>query len=190
MIQLHSKLGLSYLDFEGAKNIHVLKVLIWGFGGRWRFLTGVWHLYLDLDIVTGLWYTYDPNLGSLSQFWRCKEHPHHLSPDLGLWRTLEVPDLGFLSLSWFGYSHWSLIQPWYKFWLCILILKVQRTFMSFKSSFRALEDAGCSWLGFGILILIRIWSMVFDLPLCQILALSWFWRCKEHPCPLSPHLGL
>ena len=43
-----------YLDFEGAKNIHVLKVLIWGFGGRWRILTGVWHLDLDLDMVTGL----------------------------------------------------------------------------------------------------------------------------------------
>ena len=43
-----------YLDFEGAKNIHILEVLILGFGGRWRFLTGVWHLYLDLDMVTGL----------------------------------------------------------------------------------------------------------------------------------------
>ena len=43
-----------YLDFEGAKNIHVLKVLIWGFGGRWRLLTGVWHLDLDLDMFTGL----------------------------------------------------------------------------------------------------------------------------------------
>ena len=54
-----------YLDFEGAKNIHVLKVLIWGFGGPWRFLTGFWHLDLDLDMVTGLWYTHDPNFGSL-----------------------------------------------------------------------------------------------------------------------------
>ena len=36
-----------YLDFEGAKNIHVLKVLIWGCGGCWRFLTGVWHLDYD-----------------------------------------------------------------------------------------------------------------------------------------------
>ena len=42
------------LDFEGAKNIHVLSVLIWGFGGHWRFLTGVLHLDLDLDMVTGL----------------------------------------------------------------------------------------------------------------------------------------
>ena len=43
-----------YLDFEGAKSFHVLKVLIWGFGGCWRFLTGVWHFDLELDIVTGL----------------------------------------------------------------------------------------------------------------------------------------
>ena len=41
-----------YLDFEGAKNIHVLYILIWGFGGHWRFLTEVGHLYLDLDMVT------------------------------------------------------------------------------------------------------------------------------------------
>ena len=46
-------LGL-YLDFEGAKIIHVLQVLIWGFGGCWRLLTGVWHLDLNLDMVTGL----------------------------------------------------------------------------------------------------------------------------------------
>ena len=43
-----------YLDFEGAKNIHVLYVIIWGFGGCWRFLTGVWHLDIDTDMVTGL----------------------------------------------------------------------------------------------------------------------------------------
>ena len=43
-----------YLDFEGAKDIHVLQVIIWGFGGCWRFLTGVWHLDLDLNIVTCL----------------------------------------------------------------------------------------------------------------------------------------
>ena len=43
-----------YLDFEGTKNIYVLLVLILGFGERWKFLTGVWHLDLDLDMVTGL----------------------------------------------------------------------------------------------------------------------------------------
>ena len=41
-----------YLDVEGAKNIHVLQVIIWGFGGRWRFLTGVW--YFDLVLIWSL----------------------------------------------------------------------------------------------------------------------------------------
>ena len=45
------KILAPYIDFEGAKNTHVLKVLIWGFGGCWMFLTGVWHLDLDLDMV-------------------------------------------------------------------------------------------------------------------------------------------
>ena len=43
-----------YLDFEGAKIIHVLQVLFWGFGGCLRFLTGVLHLDLDLDRVSGV----------------------------------------------------------------------------------------------------------------------------------------
>ena len=43
-----------YLDFEGAKNIHVLLVLIWGSGGGWTSLTGVWHLHLDIDMVNHL----------------------------------------------------------------------------------------------------------------------------------------
>ena len=42
-----------YLDFDGAKIIHVLLILILGFSEGWRFLTGVWHLDLDLDMVTG-----------------------------------------------------------------------------------------------------------------------------------------
>ena len=66
-----------YLGFEGAKNLHVIYVLIWGFGGCWMFLTGSGHLDLNRNMVTGLWYTHVPYLGSLSWFWRCKEH---LSP--------------------------------------------------------------------------------------------------------------
>ena len=57
-----------YLDFEGAKVIHVLKVLTWGFEGRWMFLTEVWNLDLDFDIVTGLPYTHIPNFCSPSRF--------------------------------------------------------------------------------------------------------------------------
>ena len=132
-----------------------------GLWRHWRFLTGVWHL--DLNMVTGVYYNH-----ALSWFLRCKDHPRPSSPDLGLCRMLEVPYWGLASWSWFGYGQWSLIYPWSKCWLSILILKVQRTSMSFKSSFGALQDAGGSWLKFCILILILIWSLVFDTPLCVL----------------------
>ena len=54
-----------HLDFEGTKIIHVLHVLIWGFGGCWRFLTGVWHLDLDLDMVRNLAWIFPEVLISL-----------------------------------------------------------------------------------------------------------------------------
>ena len=57
-----------YLDFENAKNIHVLIVLILAFGGGWRFLAGVWPLDLDLDMVSGLCYSSDLNFSSPSLF--------------------------------------------------------------------------------------------------------------------------
>jgi len=63
-----------YLDFEGAKNIHVLQVLIRGFRGHWKFLIGVLHANIDSDMVTGLWFTRILNFGFLSWFLRCKEH--------------------------------------------------------------------------------------------------------------------
>ena len=39
------------LEFEGTKNTHVV---IWSFGGCWRFQTGVWNLDLYSYMVTGL----------------------------------------------------------------------------------------------------------------------------------------
>ena len=81
-----------YLNFVGAKNIHVFHVLIWGFGGCWRLLTGIWGIDIDLDMVKGLWYAQDPNFGSLTWFWRCKEHQCPLNLELRHWKTLEVPD--------------------------------------------------------------------------------------------------
>ena len=137
MVKTISEFWLFILRFQGAKPICAPKVLIWGFGGYWRFLTGVLHLDIDLDMITGLWYTHIPIFGSLSLFWRCKEHPCPFSPDFGFWRLLEVPDWGLhpnidldiITGLWFTHN-----------------------------------------LNFG--------------------SLSWFWRCKEHPCPLSPHLGL
>ena len=104
-----------YLDVKGAKNIHVLWVLIW--------------------------------------------------------EMLEVPDYDLASWSYFGYGHWSLIQQWSKFWFSIFILKVLRTSMSSNALFGTLKDSGVSWMGFSILILVWICSMVFDTTIIWILAL-------------------
>ena len=138
----------------------------------------VWHLDLDFDMVTGFRRAHILNFGSLSWFWRCKEHSCPLSPHLGLWRMLELPDWGLASWSWFGYGHWSFIQPWFKFWPSTMILKVQRTSMSFKSSFQALDDAGGSWLGFGILILIWICSETLLWSLLKFLSHSDEWKLR------------
>ena len=46
-----------------------------------------------------------------------------------------------------------------------------KNIMSFGSSSGALKDDEGSWLGFGILIMIWLWSLFFDKPLIQILAL-------------------
>ena len=119
----------------------------------------------------GLWYTHDPNFGSISWFLRFKEHPRPLSPPLGLWRTLEVPYWDLVYRCRFGYGNWSLIHLWSKFWLSVLILKVQRTSISFKSSFGAFEDPGGSWMGFDIMIVIWIG--------CLIQTWSKFWLFLE-----------
>ena len=94
-----------------------------------------------------------------------------LSPDFGHWWRLEVPDGGFASWSLFWYGYWSLIHPYYKDCLSIFILKVQRTYTSFKSLFGALMGAGGSKLGFDILTLILIWLLVFDTPIFWLLDL-------------------
>ena len=51
-------------------------------------------------------------------------------------------------------------------WLSILILKLQSTYISFKSWFWALKNFGGSWLVFGIYTLVWMWSLVL-----------------KHPCP-------
>ena len=103
-----------YINIEGAKNIHVIWVLTCGLWGHGGFLTRVWQDDLDQDMGTGLWCTLDPNFGCLCWFWRCKEHPCPLNPDLRLWLGLQVPDWGLASWSWFGYCHWFFIQPCFK----------------------------------------------------------------------------
>ena len=152
-----------------------------------EFLTWVWNLHLDLDIVFGHYHTHVLNFGSLFWFWRCKEYPYPLSPDLGLWRRLEIPNWGSASRSWFWYGHRSLEHPCSEFWLSVLILKVQTTFMSI-----------CPNLVFGghWRFLTGVWHPDIDLDMVTGLwytldpnfgSLSWSWRCKENICPLGPH---
>ena len=85
---------------------------------------------------------------------------------------LNFSDWGFASWFWFKYGHWSLIHPFAEFRLSITILRVQREFMSFKSSCGALEDAGGTWPGF----LLYVWFL-FDLVLFCLnrFKLPWFW---------------
>ena len=116
--------------------------MLWCFGGWWMFLTCVWHLDLDLEMFTGIWYTHLLNFGSLSWFLSYQEHPCPSSHNLELWRMLDVSDWGFASWYWFWYCHWYLVHPYSKCWPSILILMVQRTSMSFKSWFGYLEDSG------------------------------------------------
>ena len=58
-------------------------------------------------------------------------------------------------------------------WILALYLDFEgaKNIHVFKSSFGALEDAGGSWLGFSILVLICILSLVFAIPLLKMLAL-------------------
>ena len=122
-------------------------------------------------MVPGLWYTLDKNFGSLSRLLRCKEHPCPLSRDLGFWRTWEVPEWDLASWSLFWYGQWSLVHPGSKFWLSILILKLQRTSISLKSwlePLRILEvpDWGLeswSWFGYGHLSLKGLWHLAWAL---------------------------
>ena len=122
-------------------------------------------------LVTCIWYTHIPNFGSLAWFRRCKEHPCPLSTEEGLCRMLEVPDWSFRSWSWFGYGHLSLIHLFSKSCLSYSILNGKRTSMSFKSQFGPLEVVRGSWLVFTIVILIWIWSLVFDTSMIWILAI-------------------
>ena len=133
---------------------------------------------------------YATNIRSLSWFWRCKEHLCPLCHHLGLWRMLEVHDWIVASWSWFGYGHWSLIYQSLEFWLSILILKVQGTSMYLKSWFGSLKHDRWSQLGFGILILIQIWSLIFDQPNSKIGLSILIWRYKEHPCSSNPDFRL
>ena len=122
-------------------------------------------------MVPGLWHTHDPNFGCIlilkvqRTSMSFKSSFGALEDAAGFWLRF-----GILILIWILVL--VFIKPWFKFWLTIRILKLQRSLMSFQSSFGAAEDAGGSWLRFGILILIWIWLLVFDISTINILVLK------------------
>ena len=135
------------------------------------FLTGVWHLNLDLDIITDLWYKNVPNFGSLSWNWKYNENqcpliPCHLIPgsledDGGSWCVYGIFILIQMNLLFVFINLCS------EFCLFNSILIVQITCISFKFLFglRYTHDPnfGC---------------------------LSWFKGCTENHCPLNPYFEL
>ena len=135
-------------------------------------------------MVTGLWYIHVQKIFSVlilkvQRTSMCFKSSYRALEDVGS--------------SWLGFGSfiliwiWSLVFyiPMFQILALILILKVQGTSTSFKSSFGALEDAGGSWLGFGILILFGYGHWSFIYPWSKFLLST-----KKHPCPLSPNLGL
>ena len=92
-----------YFDFEDANNIHVLEVMIWGFGGHLMFLTRV--LDLDFDSI-GHWSLIHPSSGFWLFILIIKLHRTSLSFKFlsGLWRMLGG--------SWLGFSILVLICTW------------------------------------------------------------------------------
>ena len=108
LLHLYFKFWFSTFIFQLQRNPCPLKPHL----GLWRMLEvsdrglASWSRF---GYVTGLWYNHDLNFSSLSCVWSCKEHECPLSPYLGLWRRLEVPEWGLASWSLFGYCCWSLI---------------------------------------------------------------------------------
>ena len=121
-------------------------------------------------MVNGLWFNHVLNVGSILIFKlqiasiSFKSWFRALVYDWGFWLSFDI-----MILIWI----WSLAfnTPMFLILALHFDLKVQRTSMSFKSCFWALEDAGGPWLWFGILILILPWSLAVHKLIFQILAL-------------------
>ena len=156
--------------------VNVLQVMIWGFGGCWRFLTGSEYLKLDLYMTNVLWYTNFQILSLYLDFEGARNIHEILSPDLGLWRILwfltgvldHDLDYDMATGLWYNYvPNWCSLS-WFSLcqgYQCSLSPNLGLWMMP---GFRALDDAGGSWLGVWILILIMIWSLNFDTSIFQI----------------------
>ena len=134
--------------------------------------------------------TYVPKFSFLHWIKRCKEPSCPRSPGLGFWRTLEVPDWGFGSWSWWRGVNDVPSNLCSEIQFSTLNKKVQRTPKSSKSWSGVMEDSGGFWLRFWFLIMM---GGVYIVPhkLCSKIPLSTLKKkCKEPPCPLSPGLEL
>ena len=145
----------------------VLDKIIPNFEKEWIFTCKwIWFLLFDFSLIIALTITkliLKMPLDSLLQ----------------LWRRLKVPESGLAPWSWLGYGQWSLVNPWSKFWS-----------MSFKSWLGALEDAGGFWMFLKNLDLdLDMVSGLWYTHVPNFGSLSWFWRCKDHPCLYSPDLA-
>ena len=122
-----------------------------------------------------LWYTNVSNFGSLSWFWRWKEHTCPWSPYLGLWRMLcgvcySYLDLVIVTGLWYTHIlNYDLLSD-FEGAKKITVLQV---LISSVWGFWG------SWLGFGILILIRIWSLVFGSPMFWFFVLHLYFESAK-----------
>ena len=181
-----------YLDFEGAKNIHVLLDPDLGFRWCWRLLIGVWHLDFELDMVNEFWYTQVPNCGSLSWFWRWKDHPCPLRSWFGALEDAGGPWLrfGIMILFWI----WSPIFDTTMFWILVLY----PDFEGAKNIHVLLDPDLILWRMLEVpdkslasWFLIWIGSLVVDTPMFQILAVYLNLEvAKNIHVLLDPDLGL
>ena len=159
-----------YIDIEYTKNIHVLQILI-------KDLDNEEGSSLGFGTWSWFWYGHLSSIHPFSEFWfsilllKVKRTSMYLKSWFGAFGDTGGSWLGvgIIILIWI----WSLVlkYPCSEFWRSVWSFKLQRTSMSFKAWFGALEDAGGSWPRFGILILLWIWSLVCDTPMFQILAL-------------------
>ena len=150
----------------------------------WRFLTEFCHLYLDLDMVTGLWYTHNPNNSSLSWFWRLKEYPCPLSPNLGLWWGLVVPDWDLAFWCWLNICWMVFYSPMIQILDCYLFFEGAKNIHVLEVQ---IFGIGENWR-----FLTKVWHPDLGLNMVTSLlythvpnfsSLSWSWRFKEYPGP-------
>ena len=158
-------------EYEGVLRPCIL-ALSEVFGGttapNWGPLAPIWGPEApdhDGDGTTMSQTTYNPKFSFLHWIKRCKEPSCPRSPGLGIWRTLEVPDWGFGSWSWWGGVKNVPNILCFEIQLSTLNRKVQRTLMSWKSWSVVVEDSGGSWQGFWLLIMMGMGLKCAKLPM-------------------------